>query len=191
MEPIRLTQPPEAMPARRLRILVAVLAALLAVAYASGAFERDPSTVDVPVVDIPADRLNRIELSGAVAVVLVRADSAWQVIEPSRVAADSAVVARLVRSLGELGLASVVSTNPDRHARYGLDSTATRVQVFWEGGSTALTVSKRGPDWRSSYVRLGDAPEVYATRSRVSLPATADAVMATQEADSADRGEAP
>lgn len=184
MEPIRLNHSPGAMPSRRLRLLVAIFAALLVVAYASGAFERDPSTVDVPTVDIPADRLERLELSGALDAVLVRIDSAWHLVEPYEAAADSAAVARFVTSLGGLALASLVSTNPERHARYGLDSTATRVEVTWEDGSATLEVSTRGPDWRSSYVRWADGPGVYATQARVALPASVEAMTARKDAGS-------
>lgn len=169
------------MPARRLPLLVALLAALLVVAYVSGAFDRDPSTVDVPQLDIPADQADRIELSGALDLALVRADSVWTVVQPSPSAADSAVVARLVTSLGDLRLASLVTTNPDRHSQYGMDSTATRVEVSWESGAVVLVVSKRGPDWSSSYIRLGDGDEVYATRSKFYLPLSVESVRAEEQ----------
>jgi len=177
------------MSGRRLRLLIAVLAALVAVAWATGAFESDPSTVDVPRLDIPADRLDRIALSGAMDLVLVRGDSAWRVIEPMSAPADSAVVARLVTSLGELTLATVVTTNPDRHDRLGIDSTATRIEASWGGNTRILTVSRRGPDWRSHYVVLGDGPEVYATASRISLPLSVDAVVAEKEEGPPDAGD--
>jgi len=169
------------MSGRRLRLLIAVLAVLVAVAWATGAFEGDPSTVDVPGLDIPADRLDRIALSGATDLVLVRGDSVWRVIEPRPAPADSAVVARLVTSLGELSLATVVTTNPERHARLGIDSTATRIEASWGGNTRILTVSRRGPDWRSHYVVIGDGPEVYATASRISIPLSAEAVMAKEK----------
>ena len=72
VEPLRLNPLSRAdpMPGRRLRLLIAVLAALVAVAWATGAFEGDPSTVDVPGLDIPADRLDRIALSGAMDLVV-------------------------------------------------------------------------------------------------------------------------
>ena len=177
------------MSGRRLRLLIAVLAMLVAVAWATGAFEGDPSTVDVPGLDIPADRLDRIVLSGAMDLVLVRGDSAWRVVEPRPAPADSAVVARLVTSLGDLEIASLATTRPDRHGRLGIDTTATRIEASWGGDSRLLTVSRRGPDWRSHYVVLGDGPEVYATASRISLPLSVDAVMVESEEEPAEAGD--
>ena len=42
--------------------LLSVLAALVVIAYVSGAFDEAPSTIDVPEFDIQADQITSIEV---------------------------------------------------------------------------------------------------------------------------------
>lgn len=148
--------------------LVLVAAVLAIVAWLSGAFDPEPSTIDLPDPGIREERVERIDVRTAGgSFSLVRADSSWTVAGDPPVAADTAAVQRLVRDLSDLEIASLVSRMPDRHARFGVDSTATEVVVSWDGKETRLVVSARGPDYQSHYVRIDNDPSVYATRGRL------------------------
>lgn len=152
-----------------------VLVALLGVALLTGVFDGDVSTVEVPEVTIPADRIDGLRIErGEAPVALARQDGRWRLTEPVGADADSAEVARLLEQLGGLELASVVSTNPERYATYGVDSTAAALVVAHGGRERRLVVSDRGPDYRSRYVRLDDDPRVFATAGPLAVPSDVD-----------------
>lgn len=153
----------------RLPQLLALLVVLIGVAYVTGVFEGDPSTVDVPAIDVPVDEVDRIRLTGPVALELERQAGSWRLVAPVQATADSATVTALLESLRGAELASVVSTSPDRHARYGVDSTGLRIQLSWGDEAFNLVVAP-GPDFQSNYVRLQDEPTVYASRLRIAAP---------------------
>lgn len=153
---------------KQLYILGGVLVLLLAVALLTGVFDRDISTVDVPEVELPAGEVEAIRIARAEApLVLARDDEVWRLTEPLEAPADSATVARLLEQLGDLALESVVSTSPERYGTYGVDSAATTLTVTWPGGE--------GPDYESVFVRLDEDPRVFATRTRLDVPAGLDA----------------
>jgi len=84
-------------------------------------------------------------------------------------------VNRLLDSVGGLALLTVVSTNADRHARYGVDAAAASILILgWGAGSAEFQVAAQGPDFSSSYVRLENGVDVYTTTSRVSIPTSLD-----------------
>jgi len=152
-------------------LLLATLIVLLGLAYLTGVFERDASTVDVPDVEIPAEALEQVRIEAPEHTwALQRQGTRWLLTEPVQERTDSAAVARFVRDLGALELESVASNNPERYARYGVDSTASVVSVSWADGARRLVVGNQGPDFQSIYVRLDDDPRVYLTRGRLTVP---------------------
>ena len=159
----------------RIPLLAAVLVVLVGVAWLSGVFDREPSTIEVPSVDIPTDEVDRIRVQGPEwTVEVTREGGVWQVVEPVPARADSNAVVRLLDSLSELKLNTVVSTSPDRHGNYGVDQPSARyLTLGWADEEELLLVAEQGPDFSSSYVRLGETPAVYSS-SRIALPANAD-----------------
>jgi Domain of unknown function (DUF4340) len=159
----------------RVAPLAGILVLLLGVAYLAGVFESQPTTIQVPEVEVPSNEVTGLTIeSSGWSASLARSGGVWRLTEPVSSAADSNTVKRLLDSIGDLDLATVVSSNPDRHARYGLDpESAQRVTLQWATGELALAVALQGPDVSSSYVRLGENQEVY-SGSRVSLPNTLD-----------------
>ena len=156
---------------KQLLWLLATLVVLLGLAYLTGVFERDASTVDVPDVDIPADALENLRIEAPEHTwALQRQGARWLLTEPMQDMTDSAAVARFVQDLSKLELESVASNNPERYSRYGVDSTASVVSASWAGGATRLVIGSQGPDFRSVYVRLDDDPRVYLTRGRLTVP---------------------
>ena len=159
----------------RLLLLFSALVVLLGVAYLTGVFEQNASTVDVPTLAIPADDLEQLRIEApAQTIALARQGSHWLLTEPMQAQTDSATVARFVQDLGNLELEAIASNNPERYTRYGVDSTATVVTASWGGQSHRLVVGKQGPDFQAVYVRLDDDPRVYATRGRLAPPQDLD-----------------
>lgn len=153
--------------------LGAALVALLGIAYLTGVFGSDMSTVEVPDVHIPAGEVASIRASGGdMLVSLSRENGSWRLTAPVTAPADSEVVARLLDDIESLALRSVVSTNPDRYGRYGVDSTATELTLEWPEGARSLFVGEGGVG--SSYVRLDGDDAVYQTAEPLRVPESVD-----------------
>ena len=159
----------------RLLMLLAALVLLVGVAFLVGVFDRGVSTVDVPEVEIPVDRVESLRIEGEeTPLVLAREGNRWRLTEPVNAPADSTTVNQLLEDLSDLELGTVVSTNPDRYGQYGVDAAASSLVVGWPGNESRIVVGRQGTDFRSVYVRLGDDPRVFATRERISLPTELD-----------------
>ncbi|MFT4603841.1 MAG: hypothetical protein ACI9W4_000557 [Rhodothermales bacterium] len=163
------------MQSNRLVPLVGVLVLLLGIAYFAGVFNSELSTISVPTVDVPVEDVSSLRIqTNSWEADLTREGGLWQVAEPAGSPADSNTVSRLLDSIAELELNSIVSTNPERHAQYGVDQESGRyVTLSWGGEEVTLILAAQGPDFSSSYVRLGESAEVYSA-SRVTLPTSRD-----------------
>lgn len=163
------------MQSNRIVRLTGILAVLLGIAYLAGVFESEPSTISVPEVDVPVGEVTGIHLQADTwEATLSRSGGVWQVTEPVAALADSNTVSRLLDSIGELKLNSVVSRNAERHQRYGVDQETGRyLRLTTTGGAHQLVIAAQGPDFSSSYVRLEEGETVY-TASRVALPTGLD-----------------
>lgn len=156
---------------RQLIWLFGALVALLIIALMTGVFDSEISTVDVPDVTIPADDIAQIRVDRATQPVELRREAgAWQLTNPMPFPADSAMVAQFLQGLAAMELESVVSTNPERYSRYGVDSTAQVLTVAWDGGEERLVLGDQGPDFQSTYVRLADDPRVFLARANLTVP---------------------
>jgi uncharacterized protein DUF4340 len=160
----------------RIKLLAGALVLLSAGAYFAGVFESEPTTIRVPEVDVPIDRVTSISLSSPnLSAELVRDGGVWRVAAPLSGRADSLVLGRLLDSVKEMTLLNVVSTNPDRHGRYGVSSeTASIIKLSWDDGEATFQVAAQGPDFSSSYVRLEDAAEVYTASPRIAVPTSVE-----------------
>ena len=154
----------------QIRILGGACVVLLGIAWLAGAFDRTPSTIRVPSLTIPVSEVTglRVELPRDT-LELQRQGTGWAVTAPVASEADSNTVSRLLTEIEGLSLDSRVTSNPDRYAVYGVDSTAAMVTLTWENDSEQLVISQQGRDYLSVYVRIGDDPDVYATNGRVTV----------------------
>lgn len=170
------------------KTLAIVFAATLALALAStwggsssssAAFQGQLLSVDTSAVQAV-----RIERSGAPSVRLEQADGGWSVAPADTTAtypASSESVNRLFSSLPALEVNAVTTRQPDKHPRYGVDSTGTRVTLLGAGdeplgnlivGRTEMQRPQsqgrqQNPMQRMrqgtaiTYVRQPDRPDVY------------------------------
>ena len=133
---------------KRIPILIGLLALLVLIAYATGTFDRAPSTVDVPTIEIEAGAIDQIELKKSEFTIRVQKVSGlWQVMEPIAWIADYVSIKSFTASLAELKLESVVSRNPERYGRYGVDSTASVLTLTSGDKIQKMTVASKGSDF--------------------------------------------
>jgi len=160
---------------RRNLWLIGLLVALLVIAYASGTFDAAPTTVDVPTLEVDAADVSAVEIdSPDFTVKAERSAGTWQLTEPVAWLADSSVVSSFVRSVAGMDLQSIVSTNPERYGRYGVDSTGSDVRLSLGSREIHLVVSSEGPDFSTNYVRLGDDERIFVGSPRLALPTDAN-----------------
>ena len=151
-------------------VLGGTLVVLLVLAWFSGVFDRNPSNIRVPELDLPTDEVTYISIAlPDTELNLEKQGAQWFVRAPVDMPADSAAVARVLTELGDLSLNNRATSNTDRYALYGIDSTATTVTLTWPDGSEEIVISRQGRDYMSIYVRIGDDPNVYSTNGRVTI----------------------
>ncbi len=151
-------------------VLGGTLVVLLIIAWISGVFDRNPSNVDVPELDLPTSEVTHISVTlPDIALTVEKQGLQWFTREPVDMPADSVTVARLLSELEDLSLDNRVTSNPDRYGIYGIDSTATTVSLSWPDGAEDLVISRQGRDYMSIYVQIGDDPNVYSTNGRITV----------------------
>lgn len=155
--------------------LLGVLVVLVLIAWASGTFDSAPSTIEVPNFTLDLESIDRIEIDRTdLHVVLDRTTGRWEVVDPVSALADSITVAALVRNLGELEVESVVSTNPDRYAHYGVDSTGSTLVIRAGDDTHRFVISTQGPDYSSGYLLVDTDERVFVGIPRISIAGTLD-----------------
>ena len=157
--------------------LAGVLVLLVGIAFLAGAFDSEISTIDVPSLGIPTDALDTMEIvqDDSTTITINRTESGWQLTSPVQARTDSITMARFTENLGNLDFETVVSTNEERYATYGVAEGARRINLSWNDAQKSLILGNAGPDFQSIYIRLADDPRVFLTRGRLNLPADLDA----------------
>ena len=151
-------------------VLGGTLVVLLIIAWISGVFDRNPSNVDVPELDLPTSEVTHISVTlPDITFTVEKQGMQWFMREPVDMPADSATIARLLNELEDLSLNNRATSNPDRYGIYGIDSTATSVSLTWSDGAEDIVISRQGRDYMSIYVKIGDNPNVYSTNGRVTV----------------------
>jgi len=90
-------------------------------------------------VDTSAVQAVRIERSNGPSVRLERTDGGWAVAPPDTTAtypASASAVQDLFRTLPSLDVGAVTTRQADKHPRYGVDSTGTRITMLGSGDET-------------------------------------------------------
>ncbi|NNE47417.1 MAG: DUF4340 domain-containing protein [Rhodothermales bacterium] len=159
----------------RIGLLVGALVTVVVIAWLAGAFDSDYTTVELPEWTFDRDLADRITLATpADTVVIARSGDRWRMNVPVESVVDSTRTNQLLDELEELSFASVVSTNPERQVKFGVDSLGSSIVVHAGNDERRLIVGNSGPDYQTVYVRLGGDDRVLSSRGRVSINATAE-----------------
>jgi hypothetical protein len=139
-----------------------VLAIVLLVGYLS-VRETDRAEYRLPVIaKVAAADINRIEIARQEgSVVLEKKDTKWQ-IQPQDYPADSGKMTAMLDDLEKLSLTALVSESRS-WSRYDLEpDKAIRVKAWaGDGLKRDIQIGKPAPTFQHTFVRVGDAPEVY------------------------------
>lgn len=155
---------------KQLIMLVGALVVLLGMAWLADVFERNPSNIKVPSVDIPFDEVQALTVKlPDDTLELELQNGQWMMRRPVDTKADSATVARFLRELSDMTLDTRATSNPDRYGVYGMDSTASSITLQWAAGTEEIMISRQGRDYLSIYARVGEDPTVYSTNGRVTV----------------------
>ncbi len=123
----------------------------------------DRTEYQLPVIaKVAASDINRIEIARQEGtVVLEKKDTKW-LIQPEDYLADSGKVTAMLDDLEKLSLTALVSESKS-YSRYDLEpDKAIRVKA-WAGEALKrdIQIGKPAPTFQHTFVRVGDAPEVY------------------------------
>ncbi|MBT8399331.1 MAG: DUF4340 domain-containing protein [Rhodothermia bacterium] len=159
----------------RIGVLLGVLALLLVIAWLSGVFDKNYSTLDVPDWDLEVEDVRGLEvLTKEDTISVVRTEGRWMMVAPFNAAADSMHVRRLLDNLADLEFGSLVTANPSRHGKYGVDSAAAQIVVRLDEEDVQVTVGDQTPDFLGTFIRLGDDSRVFATSQPIRLTSDLD-----------------
>lgn len=130
----------------------------------------DSKDVDALAADLPGGRRLAFQRTG---------ESAWDMLEPSRFAADDGEIRGLLGRVSALKAIQFVSDDDSDLAKYGLDAPRARITVRFSGREPltlllgAPTGEKDG-EYALAYVKLDGEPTVYAARDGLLEDYTAD-----------------
>lgn len=151
-------------------ILLGALVVLLGLAWASGVFEDQVSTVEAPELAVPAGPPDRLSVAaGADSVALEREGGDWRITAPRAAPADSAAVANLLGDLRGLTFERVVTRSAERHGEYGVGAGGSRVRMSWSDRTIVLRAGDRAGGTTGRYVRVGNEDRVVVAQGGVQI----------------------
>lgn len=141
-------------------ILVLLIGAAILVLQRPG--EHTSSDTRGMLVSFDSAAVDRIELhSTGGPVVLRKEGDSWMLDTPMHFRADQFAVTSLLANARSIAIKNVVSSNPDRHALFKVDSSGTSVRLF--AGPKLLAafyVGKPGSSFNDTYVRKEGSNDV-------------------------------
>jgi hypothetical protein len=142
---------------RRILLLLAALVVLLAVAYLTGIFGGDASTIEAPEFSLRDADLESVVLArDGDTLAIEKQGERWMLTKPVRAEADTSKISALLDDLRGIQSTAVVSTKAERHGRYEVDDgSATLVGLTFDDGVQELYIGKSGPDFQARYIRQG------------------------------------
>ncbi|MBI2618859.1 MAG: DUF4340 domain-containing protein [Ignavibacteriales bacterium] len=146
-------------------LLIGLLAVLLVVAYIVLQKPGEQSLSDErtgTLVEIDSLKVDRIEIkTNTLDLTLEKKGVDWFVSKPLQSRADQNNVANLIHQSKNLGVKSIVSTNPEKHSLFTVDSTGTTVKMYESGAErVAFIVGKPSSSFSETYVRKVQSNDV-------------------------------
>jgi len=152
---------------RRVALYYALLAAALLHHWG---FERgvvprpETSSLGVPLVDVPPNRVGEVHLIRAGERVRCREDGGrWSVIEPEGALVPADLISTFVTTLVETRAAELIANNAaEGGGQFGLGPEAVRVELYQRGNDVpvAVVLGGRNPTDTAIYARVEGSPRV-------------------------------
>lgn len=100
-------------------------------------------------------------VSGGSSVTLVQRGAEWMVEGPPEYRADPGAVAGLLKEISGLSVRSIVSTKPEKHALFQVDTAGTRITLRRsKGDSVSFVLGKIAPGFSEVYARREGSDDV-------------------------------
>lgn len=114
------------------------------------------------LVDVDSASVNSINIiSPTSSITLVRTGTEWFLHQPIHARADQSFVGNFLRDASKLAIQSVISSRPDKHSLFQVDSAGTKVTFFGgSGDSISFILGKYGPSFADVYARRAGANDV-------------------------------
>ena len=96
-------------------------------------------------------------------VVIEKRDSGFIIPSQENTAADKEAVDQIINNLSRLTITEEVSFNKEKWATFEVDEKAIHVQIKALGKDYEIWIGKLGPDFQSTYLRVGSDPKTYLT----------------------------
>lgn len=146
-------------------ILTGLLMALAAVAYLVMLRPGEQSVETVagaPIAAIDSARVDRIDIqSPSSHIVLERQGGEWRVTSPVNARADQATVASFVGQINGLRSLTLISSKPEKHTVFQVDSTGTEVSLYQgQQLAAAFVVGKASSSFTETFVRTQGSNDV-------------------------------
>ena len=154
------------MRARRLLVLLGVLAVLGALFVAGRMAQQPGEPYHRALVNINTDQVARIVVEGPKGrTELERGPDGWRLTEPVDYPAEQDLVGGTLGFLSGLTSNAVISTNPDKAELFEVDDAhGVKVSLYFAGEAdpkVRLVVGKLAPGFSNTYVRVDGEPEVH------------------------------
>jgi len=146
-------------------MLIGVLALLLIVAYVVLQKPGEQSLSEEgtgKLVEIDSLKVDRIEIKSlSLDLILEKKGAEWFTQRPISYRADQNNVANVLHQAKNLEVKSIVSSNPEKHPMFTVDSSGTIVKISEAGSErAAFVVGKPSANYSDTYVRMMNSNDV-------------------------------
>ncbi len=154
---------------RSLAIPLIILVVLL-VAYFIIDSSRDVTSTAEMFFDVDTAKVDGIIIHNKDNVInLKKSGAVWRVAEPIDYPADVRYINDLMRKLGSMTVANLVTTDTDKDSLYGLDTAAVEVMLSAAGEEAAhFHIGKTADNHRHTYCRMIGEDEIYRVKGTFS-----------------------
>ena len=154
-------------------ILLGILFVLAAIAYLLFQQPGETSLTETGrdlLMELDPASVNRVSIvSITSSITLVRRESQWVLEYPIQALADQPFVGTLFREAGNLPINSVISSKPEKHSLFQVDSAGTRITFSHASGdSTSIILGKSGPSYTDVYARREGSNDVVLINAGIS-----------------------
>lgn len=114
------------------------------------------------LIEVDSASVNSIRIASPTSTVtLVRTGNEWFLNQPMHARADQSFVGAFLKEVSKLSVQSVISSKPEKHSLFQVDSTGTTVTFFRQSeDSLAIVLGKYGPSFADAYARRAGSNDV-------------------------------
>ena len=117
--------------------------------------------------DAKSDKIDQVTVTSASGdkTTVKKQSGAWQVTQPSPVAADEAELSGITSNLASVDIQRVVDDQPTDLKQYGLEPPRIAVTFTQEGKERTLLLGQKTPTGSDLYAKVPDKPRVFLVSS--------------------------